>query len=229
MYVDLDRPVGQTPAADPRSHMASQAHIENTRERILDAARRRFSEGGLRTSIREIAAAANVAKPMVFYYFESKEGLLTEVVKATTVELNARYEAALRPHQGLSDALRAFARVHRDVARHDRVLIRFLARCVFSDGQRFGKEVREDHYRFIDQLLERVPDSARWGESEHQAMRQLIRGALSTYYMDAVSGSDHGAADPDQLAQLLEFTLTHLTSAHLTSAHPGSAHPGSEL
>ncbi|MBE6482549.1 MAG: TetR/AcrR family transcriptional regulator [Actinomyces ruminicola] len=62
----------------------------NTRERILAAARDRFEHGGYaHTSLRSIAAQADVDHSLITYYFGSKEGLFRAVA-----------ELALSPAQG---------------------------------------------------------------------------------------------------------------------------------
>src|SRR5260370_42445640 len=51
------------------------------REQLLDIARRLFAERGLDgTSIEEIAARADVSKPVVYEHFGGKEGLYAVVV-----------------------------------------------------------------------------------------------------------------------------------------------------
>lgn len=51
-------------------------HIGETRDRIFCAAAHLFAvHGYAKVSMREIAAAAGVSKPMLYYYFESKLGL----------------------------------------------------------------------------------------------------------------------------------------------------------
>jgi len=47
-----------------------------TRERLLETASHLFAEKGYAsTSVREIVARAGVSKPVLYYYFQSKEGL----------------------------------------------------------------------------------------------------------------------------------------------------------
>ncbi|MBE6474291.1 MAG: TetR/AcrR family transcriptional regulator [Actinomyces succiniciruminis] len=54
----------------------------NTRERILAAARKRFEQDGYAgTSLRSIAAQADVDHSLITYYFGSKEGLFRAVAE----------------------------------------------------------------------------------------------------------------------------------------------------
>jgi AcrR family transcriptional regulator len=60
-----------------------RAQAAETRRAILDAARRRFEEGGYAsTSVPSIAAEANVALKTVYLIFETKAGLLRAVWEA---------------------------------------------------------------------------------------------------------------------------------------------------
>ena len=86
---------------------------QGTRERILLAARRLFSEKGFRsTSIRDIIEAAGVNVDAVNYHFGGKKNLYLEVLGArTAVYRAARREALAKAMAGEADleaALRAF-------------------------------------------------------------------------------------------------------------------------
>ena len=62
-----------------------------TKERILDAAERLFSEAGLRTtSLRDITSEAGVNLAAVNYHFGSKETLLTAVLERAFDPVNKR-------------------------------------------------------------------------------------------------------------------------------------------
>ena len=62
-----------------------------TKERILDAAERLFSEAGLRTtSLRDITGEAGVNLAAVNYHFGSKETLLTAVLERAIAPVNKR-------------------------------------------------------------------------------------------------------------------------------------------
>jgi len=57
----------------------------DNRQRIIDTALELFAKKGYdAVSTLEIATAAGITKPTMYYYFGSKEGLLTEI-------LNIRY------------------------------------------------------------------------------------------------------------------------------------------
>lgn len=66
------------------------------REQLLDVGRSLFAERGFDgTSIEEIAARANVSKPVVYEHFGGKEGLYAVVVDREMAELLDRITTAL--------------------------------------------------------------------------------------------------------------------------------------
>ena len=71
----------------------------NTRERVLEIATDLFAEKGYAgTSVREIVDRAGVSKPVLYYYFKSKEGLFYAILEwAADVQreiLNEIFEAS---------------------------------------------------------------------------------------------------------------------------------------
>lgn len=82
-----------------------------TRERILAAARHLFAERGLeQTTIRDIAAEADIALGGFYNYFRTKDEVLAELVE----ELLARQLALLRRRQeGVEDAAERVSIAHR--------------------------------------------------------------------------------------------------------------------
>ena len=62
----------------------------NSRERLLETATELFAEKGYAaTSVREIVERAGVSKPVLYYYFKSKEGLFYAILEwAAAVQQN---------------------------------------------------------------------------------------------------------------------------------------------
>jgi AcrR family transcriptional regulator len=88
---------------------------------ILDAAGQVFARGYHGASMEEIAALADVSKPMLYAYFGSKEGLYVAYVDRTGRELLDRLAGATTPADQPSVRLRAgileflaFIEEHRD-------------------------------------------------------------------------------------------------------------------
>lgn len=69
----------------------------STRERVLQAADRLWSERGVRgVSLEDIARDAAITKPTLYYYFSNKAGLFTEVVCSVLEQHGAGLRTATR-------------------------------------------------------------------------------------------------------------------------------------
>jgi AcrR family transcriptional regulator len=63
----------------------------DTRERLLDAAQTLFTQRGYAAaSVREICAVAGVTKPVLYYYFGSKEGLYLHLMEGAYALFESR-------------------------------------------------------------------------------------------------------------------------------------------
>jgi AcrR family transcriptional regulator len=83
------------------------------RQRIADAASQLFAEQGFAaTSMRQIASVAGVTKPMVYYYFGSKDDLHRRMVEEATVGVKACLNAAIAPAGSCHDKLTRLAAAH---------------------------------------------------------------------------------------------------------------------
>jgi AcrR family transcriptional regulator len=73
---------------------------EQRRDQLIEVARALFAEKGFEgTSVEEIAARAEVSKPVVYEHFGGKEGLYAVVVDREVVRLDLAIHTALtRPH-----------------------------------------------------------------------------------------------------------------------------------
>ncbi|HEY4343087.1 MAG TPA: CerR family C-terminal domain-containing protein [Parvibaculum sp.] len=93
--------------------MAGQS--QNTKERLLEAARGLFAERGYHNAtVRDIAARAHTNLASINYYFRSKDDLYREVMRSSFQAPAANGEAVLAPLSGADhppeERLRAFVR-----------------------------------------------------------------------------------------------------------------------
>ena len=81
------------------------------RERILQVAAEHFVAGGYEgTSMREIAVDCGITKAALYYHFDSKSELLTEVFNDYLEQLNAAIQASSSPGQAAKAQVRKGAR-----------------------------------------------------------------------------------------------------------------------
>ena len=99
------------------------------REQLLDIGRGLFGERGFEaTSIEEIAARAEVSKPVVYEHFGGKEGLYAVVVDRELQLVLDRFTAALAAPGGPRQLLERAALVLLDYIEEDTVGFRVLTR-----------------------------------------------------------------------------------------------------
>jgi TetR/AcrR family transcriptional regulator len=78
----------ELPNGNPTLTQAPGEHDEHARTRLLNAAVRVFDRKGYSAaSVREIAEMAGVTKPVVYYHFGSKEGLLLAILRQAQQEV----------------------------------------------------------------------------------------------------------------------------------------------
>jgi len=92
-----------------RNNLTEEGKSEKARERILSAARRVFAQYPFKAaSMRLIAEAAGIERPLIHYYFGSKEKLFEAVAKDLFEEFNRAHLSFLEgverlpPREGLS-------------------------------------------------------------------------------------------------------------------------------
>ena len=151
-----------------------QRRPEARPEEILDAAQTVFGECGFaRTKIDDVARLAGVSKGTVYLYFDSKEALFREMVRAKVIANLAEAEALVRTHQGSSRDLlvllirRMYDRIRREqMMRIARVVQGELAS--FPELARFYfEEVILRARRMMAQVLDRGVAAGEFRPSRH--------------------------------------------------------------
>ncbi|WP_329091562.1 MULTISPECIES: TetR/AcrR family transcriptional regulator [unclassified Streptosporangium] len=98
--------------------MTTLEHGHDTRERILDAARRLFAERGYAaTSLADIASAVGLTKTAVAYHFHPKDRLVAELTAPAGEDIVALIEGEFDDDRAFVEALVTFAVRHRAIIR----------------------------------------------------------------------------------------------------------------
>ncbi len=80
---------------------------------ILDAAVTLFAERGYEaTTMQDVAARVGMTAPALYYYFDSKQALLFEVIESNLIRVLARVERAAPAPTTASEDLTGFVREH---------------------------------------------------------------------------------------------------------------------
>jgi len=167
--------VSDTHSAAPSSSPRWQRRPEARPEEILDAAFAVFGETGFAGArIEEVARLAGVSKGTVYLYFDSKQSLFREMVRARVVGPLAEAEAFARAYEGPTRALledlirRMYARMRCDQ------MVR-LARIIHGElgnfpelAQFYFHEVILRARRLVEQVLARGVASGEFRPGAHE-------------------------------------------------------------
>jgi AcrR family transcriptional regulator len=121
------------------------------RERLLESAKRLFSQRGYyATSVEDIVASAGLSKGAFYFYFKSKEELFKSLVEEMHLNIVKRLENFLERELPLEDALIEHAKVFlEDIYQNRHIAQIFLFQLVGTN-----EEFRELYYTKIAHLRE---------------------------------------------------------------------------
>lgn len=123
---------------------------EETRERILQVARARFSQSGYaRTSLGDIARDAGITPRAIYHYVESKPDLFQQAADRAYERFAAEVTAKVLPRPDSKARLHGLADVFRTLYHEDPALVAFLSQAP-AEAQRNPEldsnlQMAEDH------------------------------------------------------------------------------------
>lgn len=101
---------------------------ELRRQQIIDAAVRLFAERGMENvTFGDIAKAAKLSRPLVYFYFPDLQSLFFETLIVASNDLQRRFQAAARPSLSGLDQLMAVGRAYVEFAQESPALFHCLA------------------------------------------------------------------------------------------------------
>lgn len=165
----------------------------DVRERIFQSALRQFSSKGYAaTSLREIADDARTTKPMIYYYFGSKEGLYGSIVRQILEDMAASIRIHIDASRGFSEQVLLYCERYIDYFLAQEEIIALVLREVFGLGgasmdtfaEALGMEVR----RPLDEVL-RAGIEAGVFDTEHvTSSAAAITGIMNMFILAHVFG-----------------------------------------
>jgi TetR/AcrR family transcriptional regulator len=158
-----------------------------TRERLLETASHLFAEKGYAsTSVREIVARAGVSKPVLYYYFQSKEGLYYAILN-WGMEIQQKI---------IDELLEVSGTVQ------DRIL--YLYRRIYEEIQAY-----QGMYAMIHGLIYGPPQGA--PEYDFPSYHRRMFEAVKRLCFEGLSSGEIKKADADEVAflvlSLIDFSL----------------------
>ena len=159
----------------------------NARQRLLEMATKLFAEKGYAgTSVREIVDRAGVSKPVLYYYFKSKEGLFYAILEWAAA---VQQEIITEIFTTSGTVLERFIYFYRRVSE--------------------GVEEHQDLYKMIHGLIYGPPQGAP-GYDFPKYQRHMF-DAVKRIYANGLTPGEAKAADEDEVAflvlSLIDFSL----------------------
>lgn len=182
---------------------------EEVRARIVVAALEIFSEKGFAAaSLREIAEHARTTKPMIYYYFASKEGLYASLLRTLLQDYTAGVERAIDDDSDALEQLGSFVGAYLDYFLSHEPHITFILREIFGLGGRAMHEFGHDLDELIRGRLRRIIECGvahgRFRECDAEACSIAILGILSMFVLRSVFGHA-GLKRERALAQVMDY------------------------
>jgi AcrR family transcriptional regulator len=117
-------------------------------------------KGYAATSVREVAEAAGITKPTLYYHFGSKEGLGLAILDEAHELLEAHVYASTANTQEVFETLVGYVEAHFIACRENQELARFLYSLTFSPHESEPKFDVDQIHREIRERLKQVLDAA---------------------------------------------------------------------
>ncbi len=163
------------------------------RDRIFASALRHFSRKGFAaTSLREISDDALTTKPMIYYYFGSKEGLYGSIVRQILEAMAEFIRHGLQPAAPFPQRVYAYCDSYMDYFMAQEEIIALVLREVFGLGglpmaalsQTLGQQVRQP----LDEILAQGMDSGAFRRDEVECCATAITGIMNMFILAHVFG-----------------------------------------
>jgi len=180
----------------------------NARERILETAIGMFAERGYAgTSVREIVEQAGVSKPVLYYYFQSKEGLylaILEMAESMQKELLARILES--PGKALERLLLLYRRIYAGIDQN-RNLYKMIHSLIYGPPQGAPDYDLMRYHRLMFDAVRNIFNTAiDGGEVKKVAADEAAYLVLSLIdfclYMDQVQPQHSDPQRPERLLRL---------------------------
>jgi TetR/AcrR family transcriptional regulator len=194
----------------PASSARPDAPPEDVRERIVGSALRCFAEKGYAgTSLREIAEAARTTKPMIYYYFKSKEGLYISTLGDLLQQFADSIDRATSPEDTPVEKLRSFCDTYLRYFQSQEPHIAFVVREVFGLGvdimNEFGRSLDERIRSRLKRILEEGTHQGIFRGEDVENSTIAIMGILTMFILRRIFGNNVELDRAAAVAQVMEY------------------------
>src|SRR5262245_45280680 len=160
--------------------------------RLLDAAVRLFAHKGYpATSTREIVEAAGVTKPMLYYYFQSKEGLLAAALTHFIDPFHERLRQVLASSREPYSELVELVWAHLDFCQEHKPLARLFYALYFGPDDQKGlvdlSQYTDEGHEILMQSVARAIDARLARPDCQEELGTALHGMLNIWVMASLN------------------------------------------
>jgi AcrR family transcriptional regulator len=198
------------------------ADVPEMAAKIMAAGLELFAQKGYAaTSVREIVSSADVTNPMLYYYFQSKEGLFNELVEYLFGAVAGLVSEELQHAETVREQLDAVAWAQISGARESPIVLKFVYSILFGPSEsRPEIDVYELHFDLISSVSAIMERGIRSGVlTPHEDFDALFltnqfMGAINEHLMRALTIAE-SLEDPSVREEFLEEFLSRAESDRL--------------
>ncbi len=184
------------PSKTPRLGRPPASSSAETRERIIDVARRCFADHGYEgTTNRKLASDAGITTAAMYHYFDSKLDIYRAVLDEVRERVYQRFATAGRGADTFIGKIEAVYEVAHDLNRSDASLARFLgsSRIDRLRDPELARELGASDARgeqFFEGVVDCGIETGEVGPADREMVISLIR-AFNVGLTDGLSGDHH--------------------------------------
>jgi len=207
-------------APSPSAILPSASGEASARARIQRGAARLYALHGYQgTTIRAIAAAAGVTKPLVLYHFGSKELLFASLLRDCMQSCRTRFESATGATA--SEHLRAVLQAQFARAREAPEVVAFAHEVMTMPGMLpLGFDYKKEGQALFDLYVQLIENGQRSGEFRRVDPRAVVVMAMATVgmYVAAVLAGDMAEVPPGVEATVYDL-MVHGIATPAAASH----------
>lgn len=190
----------------------SSSNAADTRQAIFEAAVRLFADSGYDgTSIRDIVQAAGVTKPVLYYYFDSKEHLFYSIIKEKGEQFLSNIREIVEKSGDFHERFRELVGYYIDCSRREEDMLRLFFSTGFAPRKQAAMmDLRETllddcptedpHLKLLEGFLQEGIDQ---GEIRKAPLDILIRFVLGPVVVYMHERAGDGRIPPDNVEQTI--------------------------
>lgn len=200
-----------TQSVEPQTNVGGPGGPEEGVARLIArvAARLFAARGYDATSVREIAEAAGVTKPTLYYHFGSKEGLAQALLDRPVAALTAEIQASLDRGGDPVAVLATLVQAHFRFCLEDPDRMRFLLALFFGPlGSGLAAQMGESNCSFDRQMSDAVTglvQAGRVAPERARGFQNAVRGLIVTHTIDYLYRGQN--LEPEMACPLIDDLL----------------------